>query len=75
MGANGSLKQEKCYRGHKLVEPNTKTCQNGGRRCRACECALSRAHNWKVRKGVIWTVEDIQDAADAKYKELVGANA
>lgn len=69
-----SQRHEKCKRGHRLIEPNIKSCHNGGRRCRACECALSRAGNWKTRRGVIWTEEDIQESADAKYKDLMDPN-
>jgi len=71
LGANGNRQQEKCYRGHMLVEANTKPAHNGGRRCRSCECALSSAHNAMVRKGELWTPENVQDYADLKYSELV----
>lgn len=71
MGANGSRPQEKCHRGHLLVEPNTKPGTNGGRRCRACECALSSAGNARKRHGIDWEEGKVQDYADTKYSELV----
>jgi hypothetical protein len=70
MGANGNQPQEKCHRGHKLVEPNLKTCQNGGRRCRSCECALSVQHNRRVRQGVVMTDRQVQEYADWKFSTL-----
>lgn len=71
MGARGNQQQEKCHRGHRLIEPNTKPANNGGRRCRACECALSAFHNARVRHGIDWDESKIQDYADNKYAELV----
>lgn len=71
MGMNGNRQQEKCHRGHLLVEPNTKPANNGGRRCRACECALSASHNARVRHGDVWTAETLGHYADLKYSELV----
>jgi hypothetical protein len=71
VGANGNREQERCHRGHKLIEPNTKPGTGGGRRCRACECALSASHNALHRHGNDWDESKVQDYADLKYSELV----
>jgi hypothetical protein len=70
LGANGNRYQEECHRGHRLVEPNTKPGTGGGRRCRACERALSTAHNNFVRHGIPTSKEELDALADAKYAEL-----
>lgn len=71
MGANGRATQTHCGRGHKMVDPNLLPASNGGRRCRACNRALSQVHNWLIRKGIFTTAEGLDELADKKYRQLI----
>jgi hypothetical protein len=72
MGANGNKQQERCHRNHKLEGRNVKQGTGGGRRCRACERALSAAHNSQHRMGIILSETEVNDLADHKYAVLRG---
>lgn len=69
MAANGNKQQDTCHRGHRLAGDNRKP-QTQGSRCRACECALSHAHNNRVRKGIVLTPEQVNEYADWKFTTL-----
>lgn len=69
MAANGNQRQEHCHRGHRLAGENRKP-QTSGSRCRACECALSHAHNHLTRNGTVFTPEQVTAYADWKFSTL-----
>jgi len=69
MAANGNQTQDYCHRGHRLAGENRKP-QTTGSRCRACECALSHAHNQRVRNGIILTPSQVTEYADWKFSTL-----
>lgn len=60
-----------CNRGHEVSGANWKL-KNRGTGCRACECALSQAHNMWRRKGQAWAEADLKLYADMKYEEFRG---
>lgn len=60
-----------CFRGHEISGENLKI-KNRGKGCRACECALSQAHNTMHRHGKIWGSEELQAYADMKFEEFRG---
>lgn len=70
MGALGSKRQAQCHRGHHLTGENTAPASNGGRRCKACNQAMSQAHNWRVRSGVLLSPAQLTALADEKYAVL-----
>lgn len=65
----GRKQQPICVRGHEKQGANHKSKERG-HACRACECALSAAHNHKRRAGLIWTERDLQWYADIKFEEF-----
>lgn len=65
----GQQKRPVCVRGHAKDGANFKLKERGSA-CRACECALSQAHNHKARYGLIWTERDLQWYADIKFEEI-----
>ena len=60
-----------CFRGHRISGANHKV-KHRGKACRACECALSQAHNMWRRKGEFWLEQHVQAYADFKYEEFRG---
>lgn len=70
MGALGNKRQAQCHRGHHLTKVNTAPASNGGRRCRACNQALSQAYNMAQRQGIYLLAADIDALSDEKYAVL-----
>jgi len=66
----GARTKEYCKRGHELEEWSTLPANPTGRRCRACNRAISTAFNWEKRLGLTLTPEGLQDLADEKFAAL-----
>jgi hypothetical protein len=66
----GAQPKDKCKRGHELEEWSTLPANPTGRRCRACNRAISTAFNWEKRLGLRLTEEGLQDLADHKFSLL-----
>lgn len=66
-----------CHRGHEITGENSLPTSNrdcpGSVRCRACNRAVTSMHNWLRRRGTLLTDEELDDLADTKYLELLGA--
>lgn len=73
MGQLGNRQQPACKRGHRLEGRNAMPHSNGGRRCRACNRALTAAHNLLQRKGISLTKAEMEAMADEKYQALYRA--
>lgn len=71
MGQNGNQQQPACKRGHRLEGTNAIPHSRGGRRCRACNRALTASANLLSRKGVILTPQEVDQLADDKYQALL----
>jgi hypothetical protein len=70
MGQLGNRQQPACKRGHRLEGKNAMPHSNGGRRCRACNRALTAADNLLNRKGISLTPAEVDALADEKYQAL-----
>jgi hypothetical protein len=66
----GAQPKEKCKRGHELEEWSTLPANPTGRRCRACNRAISTAFNWGKRYGQFLSESQLQDLADEKFAIL-----
>lgn len=72
MRHRGNESSEHCGRGHvkagvNLVKSHAK---RGKSKCRSCDNARSKANNWKKRKGVEVSEEQVKLWADEKYAKL-----
>lgn len=72
MRHRGNESSEHCGRGHVKVGANVSQAhaKQGQRACRSCQCATTKANNWKKRKGVEVSEEQVKLWADEKYAKL-----
>lgn len=70
MGLRGPKPQEFCQRGHELKDWSTLPATKSGRRCRACNRAISTAWNLEKRKGIVLTPHELNELADDKFFAL-----
>lgn len=72
MRHRGNLSPDHCGRGHLKKGANVSQAhaKQGQRACRSCQCATTKANNWRKRKGVEVSEEQVKLWAVEKYAKL-----
>ena len=70
MGTRGPKPKEYCIRGHVMEDWSTLPANPSGRRCRACNRAISTAWNMEKRHGIVLSPSELSELADEKFTAL-----